>query len=104
MTSQQYDESIVDLLQRLELDRRAWVIVDHWEADLTAIGLASPTDVRRLVYVSTFGLEPGRYAFESEVGRGEGDESYKVVDSGGDVSFGRLVEALEQHLGAGDGV
>jgi hypothetical protein len=52
---------------RHELGRGTFDIVDHWTADLCATGLAAPSDHRRLAYVSTYHLPPGRVNVHLEI-------------------------------------
>ncbi len=49
------DESILRLVSNMStaLDPSRWQVLDHWEADLFAIGIASAADKERHVYVST---------------------------------------------------
>jgi hypothetical protein len=56
-------DAIEELLARLSIQERGWVVVDHWEADRCATGIASVRDSRRLVYVSVFERLPDRYAY-----------------------------------------
>ena len=46
------DRRILDLVSRLGLEKRGWVIADDWEADLCAIGIAR-TVTRQSVFRST---------------------------------------------------
>ncbi|WP_143195358.1 hypothetical protein [Archangium sp. Cb G35] len=92
------DESIVELLARLSMDERGWVIEDHWNADLMAVGIAHPSDRRRLVYVSTFGKENGRYDYACEVPTGPEPADFATSDSGEDVEYRALLAAIERHL------
>ncbi|MFY0530539.1 hypothetical protein ACN28I_47690 [Archangium gephyra] len=94
----QKDKRILALLARLPMNERGWVIVDHWDADLMAVGIAHPSDVRRLVYVSTFKKENGRYDYECEVPTGAGPDHFTTSDRGEDVEEGALLAALERHL------
>jgi len=41
-------------------------LVDHWDADLFAIGIGSAQDARRLMYISTFRKPEGTVAYECE--------------------------------------
>jgi hypothetical protein len=62
------DTSIWALIARLAtiFGGEAFQLVDHWDADLFAIGLASVRDAARLVYVSTFRKPAGTVAYECE--------------------------------------
>lgn len=93
-------ESLSFAVNALDLARREWIEVGHWESDLCATAIARADDPRRLVYISTWNLPPGRYYFECEEPTGPNAEDYSVVDAGEDVDFGALLAALERHLGA----
>lgn len=94
--------SILELLDRLsrELPSSAWQVVDHWEADRCAIGVARGDDPRVLVYVSTYGLELGRYSYECEVPvSGESPRSFRAVSQAHSVEWDLLLAVIKQHLG-----
>jgi hypothetical protein len=95
------DQSIVDLLSRLNLDGRDWQVIDHWEADLCAIGVRSRLDSGRLVYVSTYRKRPGLFYYECE-GPASGEAPYTKVESGEAANFEELLEVMKRHL-AGSG-
>jgi len=92
------DQSILELLERLDLPRRGWLIVDYWDADSMAIGIASSVDPRTIVYVSTFEKEPDRYYYECEVGTGEQPFDYTVLETCTDADFALLESAMNRHL------
>jgi hypothetical protein len=94
------DASIRDLVGELDLDARNWVVVDHWEADQCAISIASRRDPRRLVYVSSDGKQPRRFAYQCEVPSGPEETDYRTVDAAHDVSVPELIAVLERHLGS----
>lgn len=95
------DRGLQELIARLELTSRGWLVVDHWDADLHAVGLATTRDPRRLAYVSTFMRTAGRFDYECETPAGPGpeDDSYTTTASGQDVDYDTLLRALETHLG-----
>jgi len=62
------------------------VIVDFWDADLFAIGIASSSGPQQLVYISTFGHETG-YDYELESTPASADHIYDRVDEGHASSF-----------------
>jgi len=93
------DRSILDLLSRLSPERNDWIVVDHWEADLCAIGLTSPSAPDRLVYVSTHNKSDGRYDYECEEGRGSTPENHATGDAGQNVDLPTLIAVLQRHLG-----
>lgn len=57
------DPEILKMLSKLrtELGEGAFDVVDHWEADLCAIGIVRPDNHSVLVYVSTYERGEGRY-------------------------------------------
>lgn len=92
------DQTVKSLIEHLDLPRRGWTVVDHWEADLCAIGVASLRNTRRLVYVSTFGTEDGRFDYQCEVASGASVDEYRITRSGNNVSLRELIEVMEEHL------
>ncbi|ANM30873.1 hypothetical protein ABI59_16760 [Acidobacteria bacterium Mor1] len=92
------DDSIKHLLQWLRLDERGWVLADHWDADLGATGIAHRDHPRRLVYVSSFQNDFGRYYYECEVPAGDEPTDYKVTATGENLSREELLAVLERHL------
>ena len=95
----QKDTTIRDLMATLGLASRGWRIVDHWEADLQAVGVASERDLRRLIYISTFSRASGRYDYECETPEGPSEQDYLTTASGKDVDYETLLGAMEAHLG-----
>ncbi len=93
------DPSIVGLLDHLDLSAHGWVVVDHWEGDRCAVGIASKGRPGRLVYVSTFEVGPGRYDFECEESLGPDATDYRVVERGTAESLDGLRLVLTNHLG-----
>jgi hypothetical protein len=75
MTAQK-KSSIRNLLAHTHEQGRRWVIVDHWEADQSAIGIASH-DRGCLVYISSYGKLAGEYDYECEVSVGPNPEDYE---------------------------
>jgi hypothetical protein len=53
------DDAILDAVEHLRkcLGPDEFQIMDHWEADLIAIGVASSSDLQRLVYFSGSSVE-----------------------------------------------
>lgn len=93
------EASITKFLERLSgaLDPSTWMTVDHWDADLHAIGVARTGDPTRLVYVSTWGQEEGQYAFDCEA-PDESPTKFKVVRREEAASFDTLLSAISTHL------
>lgn len=92
------DDSISKVLGRLNLSQLGWEIVDHWDADVCAIGIGRP-GTGRLVYISTFQKADGLYDYQCEVPSSDADSPFSTTDEGQDVSFERLLEVLSRHLG-----
>lgn len=91
---------IRDFLGKLEasMPSGGFQIVDFWDADPCAIGVAAPDDQRRLVYVSTYEQEDGTYAFECEAPPGDGTDDSQVVDQGENLLFDELARKIRSHL------
>lgn len=92
------DKSIWVFLGELahRLPSENYRVVDHWEADLRAIGVAALNDPDRLVYVCTFGQPAGKFAFECEAA-GK-DAPYAVTSRGVASSVDEIVLIIAQHL------
>ena len=67
-------------------------LVDHWDADLFAVGIASVKDERRLVYVSTFKKAPGLFAYDCE------DPDSGSLEKGDHADLEELLRVLKRHL------
>ena len=74
----QKDKSIIRLLDQLRtrLGRDAFDVVDHWESDLSAVGVARPDNHGVLVYLSTFGEPEDSYFASLELPHRLGDEPW----------------------------
>ncbi|MEM7052742.1 MAG: hypothetical protein AAF604_23965 [Acidobacteriota bacterium] len=93
------DESLRELVSRLGLPARGWIVVDHWVDDVCALGIARRDAPRVLVYVSSGATPAGRFDYQCEVPNGPEPEDFQTVASGEEVAFEELLEALEKHLG-----
>jgi hypothetical protein len=96
------DRSIITLVDQLRsrFGSDAFVIHDHWEADLCAIGLAARDEPARLVYISTFGKPEGRYDASLELPPASNDDfPYTPAGDRWDVDFEGLATLLGEHLG-----
>jgi hypothetical protein len=94
------DRSIWRLVAELakRFDAHRFQIIDHWDADLFAIGIARTTEPRRLVYVSTYRQPAGSYSFQCEGAAGTLQENAQA-----DVAtFDELVDCLRKHLAIDD--
>jgi hypothetical protein len=81
----------------------AFCIVDHWYADLDAIGIGSPHDRRVLAYVSCSGQPEGRYYVELELPPVAGDNfPYEAAGSHEDLDLESLIAIVASHLARGE--
>ena len=96
------DDAILDAVEHLRkcLGPDEFQIMDHWEADLIAIGVASSSDLQRLVY---FSLESGgerRFYVSLEAAPTEGSElPYMGCGEFNNVDLEKLTEIVAEHLG-----
>jgi hypothetical protein len=95
------DPRLLRLLEHLDLEARQWVVVDHWPADRTAIGIAAKHAPLRLVYVSVFDAPEGTFDYECEVPSGPQPVDYETGASGQGVTLGELEAILVQHFAGG---
>ena len=99
---QNKDRSILDVLTllRRDLGGAAFVLVDHWEDDLAAVGIARADNERVLAYISTYGLAPGRYYLELETPGPSADTTdYHVVQRSESMDYEALCRAVAKHFG-----
>lgn len=94
-----------DLLQRAvaSLHRRfgasAFVIVDHWEGDEFAIGIASPRDPRVLAHVAVDPDDPEHFFVELELPpQGITDIPYTPAGSFDRLTESGMAELIAEHL------
>lgn len=71
-------------------------VVDHWDADLCAIGVAAMNDESRIVYVSTFRQPPGIYWYECEVPTDTGLP--EIVERSKEATLEEVTNATVRHL------
>ena len=96
------DRSIITLVGKLRarFGPDAFVIRDHWESDLCAIGIAALDEPTRLVHISTFGKPEGRYDVSLELPPVPGDDfPYTPAADRWDLDFEGLATLLGEHLG-----
>ena len=102
MKNIQKDDATLQLLSSLAtvFGADGLCVVDDWEADLCAIGIAKPGADRPLLYVSTFQKEQGRYYAEVELPPEPGSElPFAQGPRFEDVSFSDLIALAEKHVG-----
>jgi hypothetical protein len=96
----QKDRSVLKMLDTLaeKLDPKTWTVIDHWDADRFAVGVAKKTNPKLLVYVSTHEQAEGRFCFECEVQADRDDSEYRVVRKEVGVDVDSLVSAILAHF------
>jgi hypothetical protein len=94
------DAAIHAVLNHLwaRLGPEAFVVTDHWDTDLSAIGISSPHNRGVLVYISCYGNQSGRYGYELELPALTDDFPYQVAGRSSDVSFEELARVIAAHL------
>lgn len=92
------DRSIWVFLGQLadEIECHHYQVVDFWDADLFAVGIAAAEEPRRLVYISTFKQAPGRFAYECEEPTDR--DQYHAAERRETASFDEVVEVIRRHL------
>ena len=99
------DPAILSLLTRLRerLGDEAFVLADHWETELCAVGIASPRNIGVLAYLSCDCETPDRFDYELELPPLPGDEfPYRVAGRGSEVTFDDLSDVLKEHFNRGE--
>lgn len=100
-TQIQKDKSVIHLLDGLRalLGSAAFDVVDHWEADLCAIGIARPDNHGFLVYISTFGKSGEGCSVCLELPPQSGsDIPYTAVNDREANSVEELAEMVRRHF------
>jgi hypothetical protein len=90
------EAAVATLRERLGAD--TFELVNYWDADLCAIGVANPKDNRILVYVCSYGLPEGRYNVSLELPPENEEPLYKSAGEFESVSIDELVEITKKHL------
>jgi hypothetical protein len=76
-----------------------FVVVDHWDADRFAIGVAAPVDLHRLVYISSWKRPTNQYFVALETSPADGsDMPYASVGKFESVDRERLAHIVTDHL------
>ncbi len=99
------DPAILAVLDRLwsRLGPDAFVLADHWESDLCAVGIASPRNRGVLAYLSTYAELPERFYVELELPPLLGDDfPYQVASRFDGLDFECLVSVVGKHLAEAD--
>jgi len=94
------DPRLFDVIQRLrrKLGRSSFIIVDHWEADREAIGIAKPTDPRVLAHIAlTVSPEHWMVHLESPAEPGS-DLPYTSAGAFFEQDFDSMVHVIREHF------
>lgn len=94
------DKSIQDLIDKLRraLNFDLLEIIDHWEADLCAIGFKKGN---KLAYISTFSsinIDPLKYDFDLEIVNDHEKDKITIIKKGRNVSEEQLISELKKFL------
>ena len=89
---------VSELVDRLP--PRTFVVVDHWEADPFAIGLAKPTDPDHLVYITSDRDVHGRFFMSRELPSDSDLVPYREAGAEQFESIDDLAAAIAIHLHA----
>jgi len=98
-------KSVYQLLEQLRrrLGRDAFDVVDHWDADLCAVGVSRPGTASPLVYISTWRQPPGRYFVSLEhAPEAAPDGPYKQGGEVKGLDLDKLVATIARHLNLTD--
>ena len=95
------DPTIRDVISRLatRLGSDAFHIVDHWNANLCAIGISAPSNHKVLAYIQTFGSAKGRYDAHLELPPKD-RRKFPYADAGvhPQVTFAKIVKIVQKHF------
>ena len=93
------DKSIKAVLERISsnIGEENLCLVDHWDADLCAIGIAKKDDNAQLVYISTYNKPYREFYYELEFSsKIKADTSNLQLE--GDVKYNELIKIIKSHL------
>src|SRR4051794_6149891 len=95
------DGRIIALLERLRqrIGSDTFEVVDHWESDLCAVGIASPRNHGVLAYLSIFGCPLDRYDVDLELPP-EPNSDFPYRDGGRfrNLDFETLARTVKAHF------
>jgi len=96
------DISIINSLERLskDLGKGTFVIQDHWDGDLNAVGIAKQENAGILVYISIFGCSEGRYDVHLELPPKLEDPPYEDAAEYYNVDYLSLAVIVSKHFEA----
>ena len=94
------DSSLRSLISQLAelLPPNSFVLVDNWEADPFAIGLAKPSDHKHLVYLTSDCDRQGRYFLSRELPARHDLEVFHDAGSDHFADVPSLAKAVAEHL------
>ena len=92
------DLSVRRFLEAADLDARGLAILDHWEADRYAIGIARADNHERLVYISTWQREAGRFRVELETSALNDPAGYVTEHTSEDCDQAHAVRLIKSFL------
>lgn len=92
------ETSITSLVEKFsrDLGEDDFLIIDHWESDLCAIGISKKKDEERLVYISTFNRPKGEYYYELEYS--SKDKFVSASNKEGVANYCELLKIIKKHL------
>jgi hypothetical protein len=96
------NDAVLKLLSRLQyrLGGGRFQIVDHWESDLDAIGVAHPRNRELLAYIAAYG--PEDFYVELELPPEHGSElPYSVAGQFRSLTFDEVAQIVAKHLSSG---
>ena len=89
-------QMLEQLKQRLGVG--AFNVVDHWEGDLQAVGIAHPSDEYQLVYIAADQLSGKLYVELETAARAGSQVPYSISGRYPSVTFDELVELVDTHF------
>lgn len=95
------DPALLQMIAQLRarLGEGAFDIVDHWESDSCAIGIASPQNHGVLAYLSNWKREPGFYDADLELPPLPGENViYRDAGIYRNIGFEDVVRVVREHL------
>lgn len=90
-------EVLIRLRDRLGVS--GFELVDHWDADLHAVGIGRPGDNRYVAHISTWAMQKGRYYLSLDAPRANDSDSEIVeVERFDNIDFSTLLTHVGRHL------
>jgi hypothetical protein len=92
LAADQSADNLLDIVSGT-MGQQAFAVVDHWDADPDAVGLANASDPRVLVYVRVYDVAPRYFLSFESAAAGEWAESPYLP--AGELSVNTLTEVFE---------